>query len=134
VRIGGVTRAAAIALPCATILAGCGASKTTSTGHAAAEVSRDAAARTALVRAGADVLAYGRAHATFDVGGVTGLHRRDPSTALVNFVDGRRTSFFLAVQPPVTKVIWRFDYDHNATSRAECLPGPGRHCRGFRRW
>jgi hypothetical protein len=119
--------APALACLAAVAAAGCGGSARHS------KPDREAQARAQLVRAGNDVLAYGRRRGTFDVGGVAGLHRLDPATSIVNFVDGRRTSFFLAVEPPTTATIWRFDYDHNAISRAECRPG-ARRCLGLKRW
>ena len=113
-------------LAAAALLAGCG-----STSHTA---DRDAQARAGLLRAANDIHTYGRVHHTYDVGGVAGLHRLDPATAIVNFVDGRQTSFFIAVEPPTTKTIWRYDYDHHATNRAECLPRRSRKCVGMKRW
>ncbi len=124
-----------ITLLALTLLAGCGggsASAPRSSAPTQGDVSSQA--RSELLRAGRDVLAFGRTHATFDVGGVAGLHHLDARTGLVNFVDGRQTSFFLAVRPPTTSAIWRFDYDHRQVSRAECRVGPGRRCWGLRRW
>lgn len=125
-------QALAVALACAAAVAGCGGSSARKSATARPGV--DSRARAALVRAGRDVLAYGRVHQTFDVGGVAGLHRLDPATRIVDFVDGRQTSFFLAVTPPTTRLIWRWDYDHEQISRASCEPGPGRHCWNMKRW
>ena len=94
---------------------------------------RTAAARAALVRAAHHLLAYGRTHRTFAIGSVRALHRRYPDTALVDFVDARQGSFFLAVDPPTTTAIWRFDYDNGATSRVVCAQ-QGDRCPGLRRW
>jgi hypothetical protein len=129
-RLGTAARRSLLAAVAVALSAGCGDTHSTTT---TAKRDVEAQARAQLLRAASDVMAYGRAHHTFDVGGVAGLHRLDPRTPLVNFVDGRRTSFFLAVQPPTTRTIWRYDYDHNAISRAECLPG-ARRCLGMRRW
>jgi hypothetical protein len=96
-------------------------------------VARTAAARGALVRAADHLLAYGRAHRTYAIGSVRDLHRRYPDTALVDFVDARQGSFFLAVDPPTTTAIWRFDYDNGATSRVVCTR-PGDRCPGLKRW
>ncbi|HYW54247.1 MAG TPA: hypothetical protein VE826_09765 [Dongiaceae bacterium] len=94
---------------------------------------RTAAARAALARAARDLLAYRRAHSTFAVGSIRDLHRRYPDTALVDFVDARQGSFFLAVDPPTTAAIWRFDYDNGSTSRVVC-ERQGDRCPGLKRW
>jgi hypothetical protein len=94
---------------------------------------RTPAARAALVRAARHLLAYKRAHGTFAIGSVRDLHRLYPDTALVDFVDARQGSFFLAVDPPTTAAIWRFDYDNGATSRVVCT-AQGDRCPGLERW
>ena len=93
---------------------------------------RDARARAELLRAAADLRAYHRAHGTYAIGPIQNLHRFDPGTALVDFVDGRTTNFYLAVNPPTTTTVWRYNFDHDRVGRV-CGPG-GSGCPPNRLW
>jgi hypothetical protein len=120
----------AIAL-CGAALAGCGGSTSHSTA-ASGPVVRNAEARAQLLRASRDLQAYQARHGTYDVGGASGLHKLDRGTSLIDFVDGRQTSFFLAVNPPTTTTKWGYNYDHKRIGRS-CGPG-GTHCPPDRHW
>ena len=93
---------------------------------------RDATARAELLRAAADLQSYHRKHRTFAIGTVRDLHRLDRRTGLVDFVDGRQTSFYLAVKPPATTTTWRYNFDHNKGKTA-CGPIGGT-CPSSRTW
>ena len=98
----------------------------------ATPAARDATAKAELKRAAADVQRYHAAHKTFALGRVSNLHKLDPKTALVDFFDGRQTSFYLAVRPPATKTTWRWNFDHNK-SKTACKPAGG-DCPASKRW
>lgn len=93
---------------------------------------RNAVARSQLLRAARDLQAYHRAHGTYAIGPIASLHRLDPEIGLVDFVDGRRDDFFLAVDPPTTTTVWRYNFDHNKGARV-CGPG-GTGCPASRLW
>ncbi|GAC1324864.1 MAG: hypothetical protein NVSMB25_22800 [Thermoleophilaceae bacterium] len=94
---------------------------------------RNARARAELLIAAKALMSYHRAHGTYAVGPVANLHRLDPRTTLVDFVDGRKTGFFIAVEPPSTKQIWRYNFDHERASRSCEPPTPG-VCPAGRHW
>ena len=139
------------------VLAGCGSAKTATTNPKQAELAREQRnasyarppavvlaaagptaaarnpkARAALLRAARDLQTYHRRHRTYAVGPIGNLHRLDPGTALVDFVDGRDADFFLAVNPPTTTTIYRYNFDHDRVQRV-CGPG-GTGCPPDRRW
>jgi len=115
-------RAASYAPPPAAVIAAAGPTP----------AARNASARAELRRAARDLQAYHRAHGTYAIGPIANLHRLDPGTALVDFVDARESSFFLAVNPPTTTTIWRYNFDHDRAQRV-CGPG-GTGCPAGRLW
>jgi hypothetical protein len=115
-------RAASYSPPPAAVLAAAGPTPAARNGKARAE----------LRRAARDLQLYRRAHGTYAIGPIQNLHHLDPGTALVDFVDGRESDFFLAVNPPTTTTIWRYNFDHD---RAATVCGPGGYgCPPDRRW
>jgi hypothetical protein len=115
-------RAASYARPPARVIAAAGPTP----------AARNAAARAQLLRAARDLQAYHRLHGTYAIGPIQNLHRLDPRIPLVDFVDGRPSDFFLAVDPPTTTTVWRYNFDHGHGARV-CGPG-GTGCPSDRRW